>query len=674
MIKYRPEIDGLRSVAVLPVILFHAGIAGFSGGFVGVDIFFVISGFLITSILLSDIDAGKYSIVKFYERRARRIIPALAFMLIGATVAGYFILLPQEFKSFSYSVLSTITFSSNIFFWRSSGYFDTASDLKPLLHTWTLSLEEQFYLFFPILLHFARRLTRRTILVLTSSVAIVSFAYANNLVTKDSNTAFFWLHTRAWELLLGSCCALVISHQNIKKARDLISTPMELLGISSILYSVFSFTHETPFPSFYTLLPTIGTCLIILFSSETSLVGKILSTRIPVQIGLISYSAYLWHQPILALARNQSLTDLSAPQGLGLALLSLLIAFFSWKFVEAPFRSASRFSSKEIFTLTAASSLILGLLAISVALTNGFQHRFSTAVNKYNSQNSNEFWNQLRPCLDQLRQESSIARACRIGATTHPTQFILFGDSHAGAIAKELGDAVERNVPFSGINFTFNGCPPLPPNFTPKIRVPDDEVCLRVRQAFFESLSNPALSDIKTVVLYSRWPLLVDIERFDNLEGGHETGTPWIWTENGATPASQQAMIQSGLSETFRRISAAGKKILVIYPTPEMGWSIPNRLAKELAINGFLNASSASISQDVYAKRIADAKQILDALSTQYNATRFDPSLIFCKGGRCLAHFGGESLYVDDDHLSNVGARLISQELVPLLAITGKLD
>ena len=291
--KYRREIDGLRALAVVPVILFHAGFETFSGGFVGVDVFFVISGYLITTIILAELEQGKFSIVNFYERRARRILPALFFVMLVCIPFAWFWLLPSDMKEFSKSLVAVSFFASNILFWRESGYFSTAAELKPLLHTWSLAVEEQFYVLFPLFLMLFWKLGKRWILVILGLVFVASLALAQwGSYTKPA-AAFYLLPTRGWELLIGVFAAFYLSQANRKEFGKGLSELGGWLGVALILFPVFAYSKTTPFPGFFALAPTIGTVLIILFATQQTSAGKFVGNKAFVAIGLISFSAYL---------------------------------------------------------------------------------------------------------------------------------------------------------------------------------------------------------------------------------------------------------------------------------------------------------------------------------------------------------------------------------------------
>lgn len=370
---YRREIDGLRALAVLPVILFHASFETFSGGFVGVDVFFVISGYLITTIILAELDQGKFSIVNFYERRARRILPALFFVVLVCIPFAWLWMLPSNMKDFSQSLIAVPIFASNILFWRETGYFDTAVELKPLLHTWSLAVEEQYYVLFPIFLILFWKLGKRLILVTLGLIFFASLALAHWGSYAKPAAAFYLLPTRSWELLIGVFTAFYLSKVNRKVFSKAASEFSGWLGVVLILYAIFAYSKATPFPGFYALVPAFGTCLIILFATQQTTVGKFLGNKAFVCVGLISFSAYLWHQPLFAFSRLRSSTEPSVATFLALSVLALVLAYFSWKFVETPFRSKNRYKRKQIFIFTFSAACLLIVVGLSGKFSNGFE-------------------------------------------------------------------------------------------------------------------------------------------------------------------------------------------------------------------------------------------------------------------------------------------------------------
>lgn len=363
MISYRREIDGLRALAVVPVILFHAGSDLLPGGFVGVDIFFVISGYLITSIILSEMEAGTFRLSQFWERRARRILPAL-FLVISASIPAAFLLLDQfELHAFSKSVLAASAFYSNFHFWKDGGYFETAAELKPLLHTWSLAVEEQYYIFFPLLILLTWRFGKRGMVALLSVLALGSFGLCLWASQSAPDAAFFLLPMRLWELAVGAFIAFYGFRNNWKNDLGLAGETLSFAGLLLIVTAFLTYSSALPFPSYYALVPTLGAALLILFSTPANLVGRFLGSRTMVGIGLVSYSAYLWHQPVFAFLRHvyEELNPLIMLVGVGSVFC---LSFLSWKFVELPFRN--RVSIPRVRFLK-----VIGALGVMIILLGG---------------------------------------------------------------------------------------------------------------------------------------------------------------------------------------------------------------------------------------------------------------------------------------------------------------
>lgn len=368
--KYRSEIDGLRALAVVPVVLFHAGVQAFGGGFVGVDIFFVISGYLITTILMGDLAAGSFSIVRFYERRARRILPMLFCVMLASVPFAWIVLSPSQLTSFSRSLVAVVLFVSNFFFWRDGGYFESAAELKPLLHTWSLAVEEQYYIFFPIFLWLVWRFGRRYLFWILASIAVISLIIAQIGSVHRPVPTFFLLPSRAWELAIGALAAVYLAERGrLERIGRTLCEGLSMSGLLLVLVSIFSFSKNLPFPSLYALFPTVGAVLIILFAEQGTLVGRLLSSRICVWIGLGSYSAYLWHQPVLAFARvgGPSLGRIPLPI---LLLLIAVLSVLSWRYVEQPFRRGDRFSRRSIFVWAGCLSAVLVVFGLCSAGTD----------------------------------------------------------------------------------------------------------------------------------------------------------------------------------------------------------------------------------------------------------------------------------------------------------------
>lgn len=462
--QYRSEVDGLRALAVLPVILFHAGFPIFSGGFVGVDVFFVISGYLITSILIEDLERGSFNLLNFYERRARRILPAL-FLIVFVSIPFAWFFMPQsQLKDFSNSLIAVSFFVSNFLFWRESGYFDTIVDEKPLLHTWSLAVEEQFYIVFPVLLFFLWGFGKKRAIWVISILAFISLVLSEWGSANAKIANFYLAPFRAWELFLGSIAAFIISKTGIKK-NNLLS----FCGIAAIIFSIFYFDKNTPFPSSYTLIPVLGTFLIILFGTKETLVAKLLSNRAIVGIGLISYSAYLWHQPIFAFARIKFDQELSNVMMLNLSLMSLVLAYFTWRFVEMPFRSKNeRLNQKKIFLYSFFAAALTVMIGIIGSATDFHQ---KLTLSSYEDEDATDFAKVLQATQNDLSLEMS-SSDCHIWVKNSSVldleklsncekkfsqALVILGDSHAMNLHNIV--SYSESYPFI-ISIADGGCRP----------------------------------------------------------------------------------------------------------------------------------------------------------------------------------------------------------------------
>jgi len=384
--KYRPEIDGLRALAIIPVIFSHAGFSAFSGGFIGVDVFFVISGYLITSIILKEKRNGSFSLFAFYERRIRRIIPPLFTMLVASAMAAFFILTPTEMKRFSQSLVAVIFSSSNMLFWKTHGYFESSSDLKPLLHTWSLGVEEQFYLFFPLVFLFPWRDRSRRLPIIVLVLILCSFVTADVLVKTDPVFAFYNLMTRAWELLIGAFVAVLPRSQtenfcgerSNKDWRKIRAGILGLIGIVFIALPYFLYDNHTATPGKSVLIPTIGAALVLNYASGDNFVGKLLSVSPLRWIGLLSYSAYLWHQPIFAFARYTLGSYLNAGVFCLLIILVFVVAYLSYRYIEKPWRNQAVIGRRKGVMYLIGLASILFAFGVGGHVTKGYPDRLSS--------------------------------------------------------------------------------------------------------------------------------------------------------------------------------------------------------------------------------------------------------------------------------------------------------
>ena len=375
-IEYRSEIDGLRALAVLPVIFFHAGFEWFSGGFVGVDVFFVISGYLITSLIIDDMNKGNFSLANFYERRARRLLPALFFMILITLPFAMYWLAPSDLKRFGQSLSAISIFLSNILFWTEGGYFETASELKPLIHTWSLAVEEQYYILFPLFLLASWSLGPIWILLMLIFVFLLSFYAANWGAYNSPYAAFYLLPSRGWEILIGTFVALYLRNYNYFSS-NLFNQILSLLGLLMIIVSIFLFDQSTPFPSIYTIAPTLGAAFIIISARPNTITYLILSWKPLVGIGLISYSVYLWHQPILSFMRHRLLDNTSDLLIIFLCFLAFFMGWVSWNYIEKPFRDRAKIKRSFVFKLSFALIILFFSFGQWLNFNNGRLNTYS---------------------------------------------------------------------------------------------------------------------------------------------------------------------------------------------------------------------------------------------------------------------------------------------------------
>ncbi len=665
---YRREIDGLRAVAVVPVVLCHAGVGAFSGGFVGVDVFFVISGFLITSLILRDIEAGEFSLRSFYERRARRILPALFLVILACLPFAYLWMMPEDMKAFATSVLTTLLFSSNVQFYLESGYFDRAAELKPLLHTWSLAVEEQFYILFPLLLMLLYAVARRYVVLALGMLVITSFmlAFVGGNFEVEAGTeplpwawnapptwGFFLLPARAWELLIGALVAYWMEHgeRTAIIRHRLIAEFGSLTGLGLILVSIFAYDSLTPYPSSYTLLPVLGAAMVIAFATQGTVVNVLLSRPVFVGIGLISYSVYLWHYPLLVFARIRSLSDPGAGLIAVLVIATFVLAYLSWRFVEQPFRNRQTVRLPALTTWgTVAAVVLIGFFAAG-RLTKGFEGRFSTeqflAINADDARIEREM-----QC--KSRRSGPLENACVYG--DGDASIAIIGDSHARALVRPLGRALgEKGLGVADLHVA--GCPPVR-HFK---RVGAADRCERQDAVFDYLIRSPHL---RHVVIAARWAPKFEANRFDNEEGGIEYGMPTVFVSDkvrNGQPLSLAEAIQDGV----RELLDAGKIVILVYPIPEAGWDVPNFMAK-LDMIGALT-QDVSTSHDVFTRRNRSAIAALDGVGEADRLRRVYPERMFCstwRQGRCMASLNLQALYYDDNHLSALGAGFVVKDIV----------
>ncbi|CAO3376766.1 acyltransferase family protein [Azospirillum argentinense] len=512
---YRPDIDGLRAVSILAVLLFHAKFPLFSGGYVGVDVFFVISGYLIGSIVLHDAQRGRFSLADFYVRRIRRILPALFAALAVTALLALFLLSPQELKSFSQNLAATTLFSSNIVYYLKSGYFENAAEMNPLLHTWSLGVEQQFYIVFPLVLLVLLPYRRPVWIAVLLTAAAASFALSVALVRDHPAAAFYLLPPRLWELVLGALLAFgAVPDFRRRPARELAAT----LGAALILVSLFALSEATAFPGYAALLPCLGAALLIHAGrSGPTAVGTVLTLRPMVFVGLISYSMYIWHWPLMVFARFHKGRDLSTKETLVLLAIIAAVSVLSWRLIEVPFRKPTTETGRRPSKVFARTGWVMAGLAGSGLLghlTNGLPQRFAD----YTPQEiaGREFYKE-HTCFLETGQPPEAwpgVENCRIGPlkAEAPTA-LLWGDSFAAHYVPGL-QTVADTLPFNIVQYTASGCPPIR----------DLSVTARPNCEDFNSRVDDIIdrNGIRIVIMAARWEWYMDTNALD-LSRLHET-------------------------------------------------------------------------------------------------------------------------------------------------------
>lgn len=651
--QYRADIDGLRAVAVVPVVLYHANIAGFSGGFTGVDIFFVISGFLITSIIANEITQERFSIVNFYERRIRRIFPALFAVLFVSCLLAIWLLLPSQFEVFAKSVAATSLFGSNILFWTETGYFAAPASENPLLHTWSLAVEEQFYVIFPLLLLAIHRWFGGKWALWLILLTAASFALSVAGVLYKPSATFYLAPTRAWELLFGSLLAIgAIPAIRNKPALEGLS----LLGLILIGWGIFGLTSDDPFPGINALFPCLGTALII-YSGQGSptMVGKLLGSKVPVFIGLISYSLYLWHWPLLVFGEIWSVYELSALQTWFIVGLSFLAAFLSWKFIEAPFRKKdSVFKRKGLFIAAGALTALCIAFGLHGSLTKGWPDRVSAKSVEIASYTQSHNPRRLE-CIEF--PGNSITEQCIYGADVVP-RVVVWGDSHADSTIHAIGQVAEKygqSVLFS----SYAGCPPLV-----EVRV-QTYGCVEENKAALQRLT--ANDTINIVILVSRWSVYTEGRARDLGPTERLSKLPADFVASDGSLLNRDARLvalEAGLERTITALEAAGKTVVITYPIPEVGYDVPTTLAKMEARG--LSATDFSRPVELFWGRQRAVIDILDRVTKTNALQSVRPHTVLCPQDECLTYANGKPLYRDDDHLSIPGAEFIAPLFDPV--------
>lgn len=640
--RYRPEIDGLRAVAVLVVVLYHAGF-GCPGGYVGVDVFFVISGFLITSLIWKDLETGRFTFAQFWERRARRIVPALVVVTLATLLGGWFLLMPEDFKSLGRAAAAQALFSANIHYWFDSGYFAGAAEEKPLLHTWSLAVEEQFYFVMPMfswaIFQVLMLRTRAVVIALLSIGIFASFAMSAYGMMRNPAATFYLLPTRAWELLSGSLVAF-LTGSSVTVRRSLLREGAAFVGLALILVPVFVYTRETPFPGLAAIPPCAGTALIIWANRRKdqripTLIGKVLAMGPIVFVGLISYSLYLWHWPLLAFSKYVSFTPLSIGTRAALVGLGFVLATWSWKYIETPFRTRRLGATRRaVFTYAGtglAAALLLGWLCFKL---QGVPLRFPPLAQEYANASSDVGY-QIELSVADVRAEMLTPLGVP-GSALRPS-LLVWGDSHAMA-ALPAFDAFLKEKGWTGRAATHSSTAPVLNWFT-RTQFGYAEEALIYNDAVFSYVRK---YKIPLVILSANWKGYIQ-------RGAEEGGT--------------SNTFNVALLATVRRLAAIGSRPLILLDVPVHTFNVPRGLSRSIISGANIDALS---TKPTVAERFdtLDVKVVEEIKAAGGRFLDPKPSFLSPTGQHYIVQSNGIALYSDEQHLTTKGSILV---LLPFL-------
>lgn len=628
-LKYRPEVDGLRAIAVLAVIMFHAQLGPFPGGFLGVDVFFVISGYLITSIITPEIDAGNFSLEAFYMRRVRRILPALYLVTLLCLPLGLWLLIPEDLADLASSAIATVLFVPNFYFWDTADYFARAADFKPLIHTWSLGVEEQFYLLFPAFLLFVA--ARARVLALVVIIA-ASIGLCLTFQTRDADAVFYLLPFRAWELAAGALAAVLETRILARLQGNLLREAGGTLGLLLIAGAIL-----TPPEMLHPIVPQLaaisGAMLALLLWRQGTAPARLMGSAPLAAIGLVSYSAYLWHQPILAFARSLSGLELGTAAKLVAILLTLGLSALSWRFIEMPFRDKGSVPLRWLVAvlLPAWAAIILAALALmqvaespDAMMTPLQKQVFLTAAESP----------ERKACHVKQGKYVAPGEACVFNA--EPARLAVLGNSHGVELAYALGQVL---APEGVAEFTYSACPPLYGQRDDK-----RQDCARWTADVMDHLVHDTA--IRTVVIaYSMTSLADGIAEDDQNE------------------PTRRAERRASLFATVDALSAAGKRVVVVLQAPRLPRHVQYYIRD---IAGAADADfMASVPTAEWTAKLSALKAELTAAAAAKPGQLLivDPAELFCQGAACAAILGGKALFFDEHHMSVAGAGLVAAEI-----------
>lgn len=616
---YRKDIDGLRAIAVIAVIIHHLDNSILPGGYIGVDIFFVISGFLITSHIFKGLQAKTFSFASFYKKRINRIVPVLVVVIMFFSCIGYFLLSPADLIRLGYSAQATMLGFSNIYFWREYGnYFAGDASEAILLHTWSLGVEEQFYLFWPVLLVILFSTTSQLrymlgVLIVIFIGALVVSIYGTSLFASAS---YYLMPSRVFEFMVGALPAIFLSNKNIGYV---VCTLLKIVGFILIFYGLWLFDAATVFPSYNALIPSLGTALIII-AGNNGYGSRLLAMRPLYGTGLISYSMYLWHWPIIAYFHYLYL-PISLTLGIVILLVTYLLSFLSWKYIELPFRAiGNKKGFLEVFIKILILPLVMVIgIVIFIKATNGISQRFPLDVYKL-EQITLVKPNELRVgchVTNQLFRTETDPEHCLLGEDKDGVDGILIGDSYANHFSGMI-DEIAKNEALRLFDYTMDACPPIL-NYTNGLSSSYAERCIARNNHIYEVVKK---NRYQYLLLAANWPNSEDVYPY--------------------------------LDETIAKLSATGAKIVIVLNNQVIG----------NAATCYTRKRMFNLSLSCEAKQF-DLPTYWQKLNEKYPALVFiNPNLVMCKDNMCASSLNGIPLYRDNGHLNDVGARLIGEEFV----------
>ncbi|WP_193315059.1 acyltransferase family protein [Poseidonibacter ostreae] len=657
-LKYRSDIDGLRAIAVLSVVWYHAFPEYFKGGYIGVDIFFVISGFLISGIIFENLEKNKFSFREFYTRRIIRIFPALLLVFLFSLFVGWLTLLPGEFEQLGKHISGGASFISNFILWNESGYFDNIAETKPLLHLWSLAVEEQFYIIWPLLLFFTWKFRfNKFFLILV--ILLISFCINLYLLSKDPSGTFYLPFSRFWELLIGSFLAYVIFYNKLNSDKyngylekfnlKFFANILSLIGIILISYGLYSITKISEFPGYLALYPTLGAMLIIL-SGQISWIGqRVLSNPIFVWIGLISYPLYLWHWPLLSFAR---IIEDGTPNNMIIytaVLLSILLSWVTFKFIEKPLRNSNDKGKKAILLIILM--VIIGAIGYAIFIKNGIPDRFvkqqgvmnifakpRTAVNSYEC-------NKWVPELQNVEFKNGF---CMLSKNQAPT-ILFIGDSHMSQYQSSIWNNFSSE---SVMMIVKHYCLPFSSNHSMRGECKEN----------FDSIIKLIEENktIKKIYMTGYWSFLMT-------GGSAESGTRW----------RTSLPVMDDVASSFKKhgenlistILNANKEVVFIKDIPDLNFDIQSCYdMRPFRLTAKRNRDACYLDYNEYKDRVTQYDNVINDILNKYSDVKvYDPRHIFCRENKCYASDEKLPYYENGDHLNDLASDMVIKDMINTL-------